>query len=139
MNSRLDEIQAAILTARLKWLPRWTESRRALARHYRAALADAPVSVPPEWDPGHVYHLFPVLSESRSELQEHLAARGVETLIHYPIPIPRQPAFASERPAQCPVADRIAAEVFSLPLHPGLTPQAIEEVAAALHAFQAAV
>jgi len=139
VNSRLDEIQAAILTARLKWLPRWTDTRRARARQYRGALADAPVSVPPERDAGHVYHLFPVLSGSRSELQEHLTARGVETLIHYPIPIPRQPAFASQRPAQCPVADRISAEVFSLPLHPGLAPQAIEEVAAALHAFQAAV
>ena len=139
VNSRLDEIQAAILTARLKWLPRWTDARRALARQYRAALADAPVSVPPERDGGHVYHLFPVLSESRTALQGHLKARGIETLIHYPVPVPRQPALASEHPADCPVADRIAAEVLSLPLHPGLTPQAIEEVALALHAFPAAV
>jgi dTDP-3-amino-3,4,6-trideoxy-alpha-D-glucose transaminase len=139
LNSRLDEIQAAVLSARLKWLPRWTDARRACAGHYRAALAHAPVAVPPEQDAGHVYHLFPVLSDSRTALQGHLKARGIETLIHYPIPIPRQPAVASEQPGQCPVADRISAEVFSLPLHPGLTAQAIEEVAAALHAFHAAV
>jgi dTDP-3-amino-3,4,6-trideoxy-alpha-D-glucose transaminase len=139
VNSRLDEIQAAVLSARLKWLRRWTETRRALARRYRAALATAPVTVPPERDAGHVYHLFPVLSESRTALQGHLGARGIETLIHYPIPVPRQPAVASEQPAHCPVADRVAAEVLSLPLNPGMTPQAIEEVAAALHAFHAAV
>jgi dTDP-4-amino-4,6-dideoxygalactose transaminase len=139
VNSRLDEIQAAVLAARLKWLPRWTNERRALARRYRAALADAPVTVPPEQDGGHVYHLFPVLSESRAALQGHLKARGIETLIHYPVPIPRQPAIASEHPAQCPVADRVSAGVFSLPLHPGMTAQTIEEVAAALHAFHAAV
>jgi dTDP-3-amino-3,4,6-trideoxy-alpha-D-glucose transaminase len=139
VNSRLDEMQAAILGARLGRLPRWTAERRALARQYRAALAHAPVAVPPERDAGHVYHLFPVLSESRTALQGHLKARGIETLIHYPVPISRQPAVASEQPADCPVADRISAEVFSLPLHPGMAPQAIEEVAAALHAFHAAV
>jgi dTDP-4-amino-4,6-dideoxygalactose transaminase len=139
VNSRLDEIQAAILGARLQWLPRWTAERRALAWQYRAMLANVPLTIPPERDPGHVYHLFPVLSESRTALQGHLNARGIETLIHYPVPISRQAAFASEQPAECPIADRVSAEVFSLPLHPGMTPQAAEEVAAALHAFHAAV
>jgi len=139
VNSRLDEIQAAVLAARLQWLPRWTAERRALARRYRASLANAPVAVPPERDAGHVYHLFPVLSDSRSALQGYLKARGIETLIHYPVPIPRQPAVASEQPAECPVADRVSAQVLSLPLHPGMTPQAIDEIAAALHAFHAAV
>jgi glycosyltransferase involved in cell wall biosynthesis len=63
----------------------------------------------------------------------------MEVARRHRLAVPRQPAFASQRPAQCPVADRISAGVFSLPLHPGLAPQAIEEVAAALHAFQAAV
>ena len=137
VNSRLDEMQAAILRARLAWLPRWTAERRALATHYRRRLVDAPVTVPPERDPGHVYHLFPVLSHDRAALQAHLKARGVETLIHYPVPIPRQPALASERPDQCPIADRVCTEVLSIPLHPGMTPQAVEEVAAALHAVSA--
>jgi dTDP-4-amino-4,6-dideoxygalactose transaminase len=138
VNSRLDEIQAAILRARLAWLPRWTVERRALAGEYRRRLAGAPVTVPAEHDPGHVYHLFPILSHDRAALQAHLKAGGVETLIHYPVPIPRQPAVASERPADCPVANRVCGEVLSLPLHPGLTRQAVEEVAAALQAFHAA-
>ena len=135
VNSRLDEMQAAILHARLAWLPRWTTERRALAAAYRRRLADGSVTVPPELDAGHVYHLFPVLTRNRDALQAHLKARGVETLIHYPLPIPRQPALASEQPAQCPVADRICSEVLSLPLHPGLTGRAVDEVAAALEAF----
>ena len=138
VNSRLDEIQAAILRARLAWLPRWTDERRALAGEYRRCLAGAPVTVPAEHDPGHVYHLFPILSRDRAALQAHLKARGVETLIHYPVPIPCQPAVASERPSDCPVANRVCDEVLSLPLHPGLTRQAVEEVAAALQAFHAA-
>lgn len=135
VNSRLDEMQAAILRARLRWLPRWTAERRALASRYRERLDGAAVEVPPELDPGHVYHLFPVLSARRDELQAHLASRGVETLIHYPVPVPRQPAVASEQPADCPVADRICSEVLSLPLHPGLTHDIVETVADAVRAF----
>jgi len=139
VNSRLDELQAAVLRARLPWLPRWTKERRALAAAYRERLAQAPLTVPPECDAGHVYHLFPVLSGDRDALQSHLRARGVETLIHYPVPIPHQPALASEQPADCPVTNRVCNQVLSLPLHPGLTPQTIDEVAAALHGFHAAV
>jgi dTDP-3-amino-3,4,6-trideoxy-alpha-D-glucose transaminase len=137
VNSRLDEIQAAILRARLAWLPRWTAERRALGAEYRRRLAGAPVTVPPERDAGHVYHLFPILSHDRAAVQAHMTARGVETLIHYPVPIPRQPALAPERPAQCPIADRVCREVLSLPLHPGMTSTAVEEVAAALQAVSA--
>lgn len=137
VNSRLDEIQAAILLARLEWLPRWTNERRALAGEYRRRLTGAPVTVPAERDPGHVYHLFPVLSPDRAAIQAHLKSRGIETLIHYPVPVPRQPAIAAEQPAACPVADRVCDQVFSLPLHPGMTRAAIEEVAAAVQAFHA--
>jgi dTDP-4-amino-4,6-dideoxygalactose transaminase len=136
-NSRLDEMQAAILRARLAWLPGWTGERRALAAEYRRHLAGAPVTVPSEHDPGHVYHLFPILTSDRAALRAHLKARGVETLIHYPTPITRQPAMASQHPDQCPVADRVCSEVLSLPLHPGMTMQAVEEVAAALQAAPA--
>jgi dTDP-4-amino-4,6-dideoxygalactose transaminase len=135
VNSRLDEMQAAILGARLMWLARWTNQRRALAAEYRRLLVGSLVSVPPEFDAGHVYHLFPVLSANRAELQAHLKARGVETLVHYPIPIPRQPALAGERPSPCPVADRVCNEVLSLPLHPGMTMDAVGQVAAAVQAF----
>jgi dTDP-4-amino-4,6-dideoxygalactose transaminase len=133
VNSRLDEMQAAILRARLTFLPRWTEQRRALGHEYRRALEGiAIVTVPPECDPGHVYHLFPVLSPDRDRLQARLKAAGIETLIHYPIAIPRQPAVASTQPAHCPRADRACAEVFSLPLYPALSIDAVRRVAAAL-------
>src|SRR6185295_3141991 len=89
VNSRLDELQAAIVRARLPFLQRWTARRRALAAQYRAALATAPVTLPDEADPGHVYHLFVVRSglepgrDRRGELQRHLVANGIETLVHY--------------------------------------------------------
>ena len=138
VNSRLDEMQAAILRARLAWLPSWTTERRSLAAEYRRQLRGAPVTVPGEHDPGHVYHLFPILTGDRAALQANLKARGIETLIHYPVPIPRQPAMADARPDPCPVADRVCNQVLSLPLHPGMPARAVEEVAAALHAHAAA-
>ncbi len=79
-----------------------------------------------------MYHLFPVRSASRDAMQAHLRAAGIETLIHYPIPIPHQPALATEHPAECPIATRVCAEVFSLPLYPSLADAAVDEVAAAL-------
>ena len=138
VNSRLDEIQAAVLRARLRWLPKWIGERRQLAAEYRTHLAAAVVTVPPECDPGHVYHLFPILSDERDALQARLMSRGVETLIHYPIPITRQPALRSEGPADCPITDRVCGQLLSLPLHPGMALSAVEEVASALHASAAA-
>jgi dTDP-3-amino-3,4,6-trideoxy-alpha-D-glucose transaminase len=133
VNSRLDELQAAILRERLRYLPSWTAARRALARHYRSALDGVmSVSVPPEVDPGHAYHLFPVLSDERETVRARLARAGVETLIHYPVPIPRQPAVQREQPADCPVADRACARIFSLPLYPSLTPAMADGVVGAL-------
>jgi dTDP-4-amino-4,6-dideoxygalactose transaminase len=135
VNSRLDEMQAAILRARLPFMPGWTARRRALAGAYRSALRQVSrIVVPPELDAGHVYHLFPVRSASRDSVQAHLRAAGVETLIHYPVPIPRQAAVASLDPADCPVADLVAAEVFSLPLYPALPDDAVARVAASFPA-----
>lgn len=133
INSRLDEIQAAILLARLEFLPRWTEQRRTLAAVYRRELIGSGVVVPPELDPGHVYHLFPVRSSAREALRAKLDEAGIETLIHYPVPIPRQPALASESPAACPVADQVCAEIFSLPLYPSMPEAHAVEVARAIH------
>jgi dTDP-4-amino-4,6-dideoxygalactose transaminase len=139
VNSRLDDLQAAVLRARLAWLPRWTARRRALAGRYRTALAGSSVRVPAEQDPGHVYHLFIVRSAARAELQAHLASHGVETLIHYPIPIPRQPALAATDPADCPLAARACDEVLSLPLHPALSDDDVDLVAATLKGHDACV
>ena len=131
-NSRLDELQAAILRARLPYLAGWTARRRTIAAQYRNAVVPPTVTVPSELDPGHVYHLFPVLTPHRDALQAHCSSQGVETLIHYPVPIPRQPALASTTPAMCPVADRVCAEVLSLPLYPALSEA---QLAAVTHAF----
>jgi dTDP-4-amino-4,6-dideoxygalactose transaminase len=135
VNSRLDEIQAAVLRARLTYLPRWTAARRALAARYRRALGGTAVMVPPELDPGHVYHLFPVRSPERERLRAHLSAAGIEPLIHYPVPIPRQPALAAEHHADCPVADVVCREILSLPLSPALAEAAVDDVAAAVGRF----
>jgi dTDP-3-amino-3,4,6-trideoxy-alpha-D-glucose transaminase len=135
INSRLDEMQAAILRARLPWLADWTARRRTLATLYRKSLANASIVVPPELDPGHVYHLFAVRTPQRAALQAHLAGRGIETLVHYPVPITRQPALASTHPADCPEAIRASDEVLSLPLHPGLAEADVEAVAASICEF----
>ena len=141
VNSRLDEMQAAILRARLDRLPAWTARRRALAARYRAGLvpivaaataAGRALAVPAEHDAGHVYHLFPLLSSERDALKARLEAEGVETLIHYPVPIPRQPAVATEEPADCPVANRICHELLSLPLYPDMADETVDTVLAAL-------
>jgi len=135
MNSRLDEMQAAILRARLPYLQAWTHARRSRAAQYRAGLAGAAVHVPPEFDAGHVYHLFVVRTRSRAALQEHLANSGIETLVHYPVPIPRQPALATQQPADCPEGNRACDEVVSLPMHPGLSADDVQDVCAAVCAF----
>jgi len=132
VNSRLDEMQAAVLRARLAYLPAWTARRRALAARYRAQLGTDAVNAVPECDAGHVYHLFVVRTPARAELQAHLAARGIETLIHYPVPIHRQPAMASADPADCPVASRVCDEILSLPLHPAMADDEVDYVADAV-------
>ena len=134
VNSRLDDMQAAVLRARLPFMTAWTTRRRALAAMYRRDLAAAPVTVPPECDPGHVYHLFPVLSPSRDALMAHLERAGVGTLVHYPFALSEQPAFAAHA-ADCPVAVRVAGEVCSIPLHPHLGDADVRIVAEAVRAF----
>lgn len=134
-NSRLDEIQAAILRARLPYLRGWTARRRAIGAAYRAGLAPRGITVPREFDAGHVYHLFPVLTPHREAVQTHLLQQGIETFIHYPVPIPRQPALASTDPRQCPVADRVCAQVLSLPIYPALSDAAIASIVQAVNTF----
>jgi dTDP-4-amino-4,6-dideoxygalactose transaminase len=132
VNSRLDEMQAAILAARLPFLAGWTSARRTRAALYRTLLSGVPLDVPPECDAGHVYHLFPVLCPERDRLQARLRDEGIETLIHYPVPIPRQPALQPERPAHCPEADRACARELSLPLYPAMPESDLRAVAEAL-------
>ena len=135
VNSRLDEIQAAVLRVRLARLPAWTARRREIAARYRSTLIGSATIVPPERDAGHVYHLFPVRSASRTAFQSALAADGIDTLVHYPIALNRQDAFARHRPAPCPAAERACDEVCSLPLHPFLGDADVDAVAEAVNRF----
>jgi dTDP-3-amino-3,4,6-trideoxy-alpha-D-glucose transaminase len=130
INSRLDEMQAAVLRARLPLLSEWTRRRRELAGQYRRSL---PIGIRPilERDSGHVYHLFPVRASGRQGLQASMTAAGVETLIHYPVPLNEQPAFAACRALECPVAALATRELLSLPLHPGLQDADVRRVVTA--------
>ncbi len=132
VNSRLDEIQAAVLRVRLSALGGRTRRRRELARRYRTLLAGGPADVPPECDAGHVYHLFPIRAALRDRVRGRLDAAGIGTLIHYPTPITRQPAMAPHEPAACPVADAVCGTVLSLPLHPDLSEADVDVVADAV-------
>lgn len=136
VNSRLDELQAAFLRAKLPRLDAANDARRSRAAAYAQALAGAPgVSTPSEanWA-RHVYHLYVVRCADRAEIQAQLAAAGVQTLIHYPTACHLQPAFAELgfRPGQFPLAERLAAEVLSLPMWPGMAAEAADLVGRAL-------
>ena len=134
VNSRLDEMQAAVLRARLPRLRGWTARRRHLAALYRSTL---PPALPlPERDAGHVYHLFPIRSGDRDALQTHLRHDGIQTLIHYPVPLPHQRAFEGCASGDTPVAARAAREILSLPLYPRLTEDDVRRVANAVAAFE---
>lgn len=135
VNSRLDELQAAILGVRLAHLDRDNARRRAIAACYDAALAGSTWLVPPwaapEVEP--VHHLYVLRTADRAGLQARLAAAGIASDVHYPTPIHRQPAYAVRfRGGQFPEAERATDEVLSLPMVPELTDEEVERVAAAL-------
>jgi dTDP-4-amino-4,6-dideoxygalactose transaminase len=136
MNSRLDEMQAAVLRVGLAHLAEWTERRRALAALYLRELAAVPGLLLPEEQPyaRAVFHLFVVRHPRRDALLLALKERGVGTLIHYPIPLHLQPVFAplGGKPGDCPVAEKAAAEILSLPLYPELSDEQVLEVCAAV-------
>jgi dTDP-4-amino-4,6-dideoxygalactose transaminase len=135
-NSRLDELQAAILRVKLPYLNRWNDARRARAAIYSSLLRE--VTVPLEAEYGrHVYHLYVIRSRRRDELQSHLAERGIGSLIHYPVPVHLQEAYLDLGiPAgSLPVTEQCAREILSLPLYPELPDEQIAEVAQAINLF----
>jgi dTDP-4-amino-4,6-dideoxygalactose transaminase len=135
VNSRLDELQAAILRAKLPHLDRWITARRTLARYYHEALAAAGLVLPVEAAGArHSYHLYVVRSADRDRLRARLQDRGVATAVHYPRPVHLQVAYCDlgHEPGDFPVAERAAREVVSLPLYPELTDAEARFVAAAV-------
>jgi dTDP-4-amino-4,6-dideoxygalactose transaminase len=141
VNSRLDEVQAAILRVSLAHLPAWTERRRALAAFYLRELAGTALALPREQEYAEaVHHLFVVRHPRRDELARALRERGVGTLVHYPIPLHRQPALAAYAPEEpLPEVERAAGEILSLPLYPELTPAQAQAVVEAVRQATAAL
>jgi dTDP-3-amino-3,4,6-trideoxy-alpha-D-glucose transaminase len=135
INSRLDEVQAAILRVGLRHLPTWTSRRRELAALYRRELEGGGVGLPVERDDVEaVDHLFVIRHPRRDALMAFLRERGIGTLIHYPIPLHLQPAFAPSTgaPAVLPVVEKAAAEILSLPLYPELSDEQAGAVVSAV-------
>jgi dTDP-4-amino-4,6-dideoxygalactose transaminase len=132
-NYRMDGIQGAILRVKLRHLAAWTEQRRTVAAWYAQALDSETVRLPKE-RPGcrHVYHVYVVRSDSRDELRETLTREGVQTGIHYPIPVHLQQAHEDlgYRNGDFPVAETVAGEVLSLPIFPEMTRAQVDTVAA---------
>lgn len=138
-NYRMDGIQGAILRIKLRHLPAWTEARRARAAEYVAALAGSSVTVPTERaGDRHVYHVFAVRLAHRDAVRGRLDAAGVQTGVHYPIPVHLQPAYRNlgGAPGDFPVAEAAAHQVLSLPIYPELTSEQVAYVAQALRAGQ---
>lgn len=137
-NSRLDEIQAAILRVKLRHLEEWTAARQRVAARYDELLAGAPV-VTPYQAPNvkHVYHQYTIRAPRRDELEAWLKSQGIGTMIYYPVPLHRQQIYADLGlgPGSLPEAERAAQEVLSLPIYPELTDGQIEQVAAAIRQF----
>jgi dTDP-4-amino-4,6-dideoxygalactose transaminase len=137
-NSRLDEVQAAVLRVKLPHLVEWNDRRRRVAQRYVSELADLPVGLPGvELGGDHIWHVFVIRSEQRGELQKHLTARGVQTMLHYPVPPHLQDAYRSLglREGAFPLAERIHRECLSLPMGPHLTDDQVGEVVEAVRAF----
>lgn len=137
-NSRLDELQAAVLRVKLRHLDGWMRGRQSVAARYNELLAGIPGVVPPQVAPGceHVYHQYTVRVPRRDAVQQRLAEAGVPSTVYYPVPMHLQKMYAhlGGRPGQLPVAERAAEEVLSLPVYPELTAAQIHRVAEALAA-----
>jgi dTDP-4-amino-4,6-dideoxygalactose transaminase len=128
-GERMDALQAAILSVKLRHLGDWTESRRRIAARYSAGLAGTNLRLPVEADwARHVYHLYVVRARRRDELQADLQAAGIGAGVHYPVPLHRQPAYASLSAASLPHTDAAAAEVLSLPMYPEMTDDDVDFV-----------
>ncbi|WP_367392671.1 DegT/DnrJ/EryC1/StrS family aminotransferase [Lewinella sp. LCG006] len=137
-NMRLDELQAAFLQVKLKYLPEWTLARCQIAQWYTKHLQDIPNLILPycHYDAGHVYHLYVVRTNRRDLLQKHLKSLGIETLIHYPIPPHLQPIYKSLKLAgSFSIAENLAETCLSLPLWVGMDEETVVHVSSAIKNF----
>lgn len=132
INSRMDEIQAAILRTKLKYLDAWNERRRKWAKLYNELLENANIIIPVEKNYAkHVYHLYVIRYKFRDQLQEYLTKNSIQTYIHYPIPVHKQKAYLNLGiDIDLPITQRCCNEILSLPMHPWLTEEEIKNVSA---------
>jgi dTDP-4-amino-4,6-dideoxygalactose transaminase len=138
LNSRLDEVQAAILRIKLRRLDEWNARRRRLATLYSQLLSDTSLkilSIPDNSD-SHVYHLYVVQQVKREALRRFLLSRGIETLVHYPFLLHQQPLFRRAEQPSLPVAESVGDEIFSLPLYAQISREEIEETAETILEFE---
>ena len=144
-NGRLDALQASFLRIKLRHLDRWTAQRRAAAQRYNELLApltkDGVFAIPfePEWSQA-VYHLYVIRTADRDQLAKQLNTRGIQTGFHYPVPLHRQQCYShwGYQADSLPITERVASQILSLPMFPGLTAQQQERVAAEVQALVAA-
>ncbi|MFH0873193.1 MAG: DegT/DnrJ/EryC1/StrS family aminotransferase [bacterium] len=137
-NSRLDEIQAAILRVKLRYLDSWIAGRRRIADLYRRDRQGGAVAVPLDDGQGrHIYHQFTIRAPQRDALQVHLRERGIATMIYYPVPLHQQKAYAhlGYQEGDLPQSEKAAREILSLPIYPELTPEQIGLVAETIRNF----
>ena len=136
-NSRLDEIQAAVLNVKLEYLDQDNAHRQAIAAYYYDHISNPLVELPERLpDAQNVYHLFPIICEKRDELGAFLKDRGVGTIIHYPVPPHKQECYKEFSHLELPVTDYIAEHELSLPIGPTITLEEASEVASLVNAFR---
>ncbi len=137
-NSRLDEVQAAVLRVKLRHLPAWNERRREIARRYCEGLSSLPLELPVTASGNtHVFHVFALLSDQRDALQKFLADHGVPTLIYYPKPLHLQKVYAELglQPGDFPIAESVSRRILPLPMYPELTDEQVDYVIAMVRKF----
>lgn len=137
-NSRLDEIQAALLRIKLKKLDEWTKQRQVQAARYQEFLKELPIQLPaPSREAEHVYHLYTILAHNRDGLKQYLASRQIGSSVYYPLPLHLQPALVQlgYQEGALPAAESTSKHCLSLPLYPGMTEQQQDEVIDAIKAY----
>jgi dTDP-4-amino-4,6-dideoxygalactose transaminase len=137
-NYRMEGLQGAFLGVKLKYLDNWNDRRRAVAERYRQTLNSTPLILPTEMPYArHVYHLYVIQTDQRDVLREHLSSRGIETGLHYPLPLHLQEAYRhlGYSRGDFPVAERVAQQGMSLPMFGGMEPEAADLVGFAIREF----
>lgn len=135
-NSRIDEIQAAVLNVKLQYLETDNSRRKNIATHYLKQIHHSEIVLPhvSDWN-SHVFHIFPIRSKKRDALQQHLSQNGIETVIHYPIPPHKQICYKEWNNLSLPVTEKIHQEILSLPISPILTEKEVAYISEAVNKF----